>query len=278
MLCSFPTLEEALRVAEIREDHRRALSDGTAENVQGRWLERKCLHLRRWFLCRCWFSCIGFIGFFVGTITTTLWGGRPGKRKWSCCTGGGCDGILCMCAVRSDRHLGMFFGKEKLMQLVAEVLGLVILRQPDLDILLLFFFGGVAGGNGIFLFFPCRHCNLEFSLVRKLRYLGDYNCWSQDCSPWIHERTTGFSERFQWLGIGRMGGGTTEHCSTTHDSERNLESKPTIYTHMYILHTYPYIYIYIYMPGEHIDLDLYNYWKHVLFSKMRFWSDTFDRF
>ena len=147
MLCSFPTLEEALRVAEIRQNHRRALSDGTVESVQGRWLERKCLHLRRWFLCRCWFSCIGFIGFFVGTITTTLWGGRPGKRKWSCCTGGGCDGILCMCAVRSDRHLGMFFGEEKLMQLLAEVLGLVILRQQDLDILLLFFFlGGVGGG------------------------------------------------------------------------------------------------------------------------------------
>lgn len=33
------------------------------------------------------------------------------------------------------------------MQLLAEVLGLVILRQQDLDILLLFFFlGGVGGG------------------------------------------------------------------------------------------------------------------------------------
>lgn len=31
------------------------------------------------------------------------------------------------------------------MQLVAEVLGLVILRQPDLDILLFFFLGGGGG-------------------------------------------------------------------------------------------------------------------------------------
>lgn len=31
------------------------------------------------------------------------------------------------------------------MQLVAEVLGLVILRQPDLDIILFFFFGGGGG-------------------------------------------------------------------------------------------------------------------------------------
>lgn len=37
------------------------------------------------------------------------------------------------------------------------------------------------------------------------------------------------------------------------------------------IHIYVYItHISIYMPGEHIDLDLYSYWKHVLFLKMRF--------
>ena len=111
MLCSFPTLEEPLRVPKIRPRHRRKVSDGTVESekstVKWIWLERKCIHLRRWFLCRCWFSCIGFIGLFTGTITTTLWGGGPRKRKWSCCTRRGSDCILCMCAVRSDWHLAM---------------------------------------------------------------------------------------------------------------------------------------------------------------------------
>lgn len=33
------------------------------------------------------------------------------------------------------------------------------------------------------------------------------------------------------------------------------------YIHICIYYTH----ISIYMPGEHIDLDLYNYWKHVFF-------------
>lgn len=40
-----------------------------------------------------------------------------------------------------------FLERKKLMQLLAEVLGLVILRQPDLDILLFFFWGGGGGGG-----------------------------------------------------------------------------------------------------------------------------------